>query len=225
MQAAGHGSAFLLAKAMPGTPAKNSSQRERVVSGLQQEILNGTRLPGAPLRQIPLSAEYEVSQGVVRESLQTLQQQGLVVRSLRGWNVRTFERQELVDAYLVREVLEGLAARLCCRRVCRDDVDALRELAEQIHAAQGAKSQSERSDLEYRFHQAFLSLSGNETLQRVSVGYRFVGNLIVTERDADLLRDEHLAVVDAVAANRPDEAERLARQHVARSAQSIMSGD
>lgn len=210
---------------MSGNPGSTSSQQERVVSALQTEILNGTRRPGEPLRQIPLAAEYEVSQGVVRESLQTLQHQGLVVRSSRGWNVRTFERQELVDAYRVREVLEGLAARLCCRRVSRDDVDALRDLAQQIHAAQGPGSQSQRGELEYRFHQAFLSLSGNETLQRVSVGYRFVGNLIVTERDADVLREEHLAVVNAVAANRPAEAERLARRHVTRSAETIMGGD
>ncbi|MCR9201643.1 MAG: GntR family transcriptional regulator [Planctomycetaceae bacterium] len=210
---------------MSGRSGKSVSQRERVVEALQQEILNGTRHPGEALRQIPLSELYEVSQGVIRESLQSLSQQGLVVGTARGFAVRSFERQELVDAYRVREVLEGLAARLCCRKISHDDVDTLRELAEQIYAARGPRSRSKRSDLEYRFHQAFLSLSGNETLMRVSVGYRFVGNLVVTERDADQLRSEHLAVVEAVAANRPAEAERLARRHVALSAESIVNCD
>ncbi len=80
-----------------------------------------------------------------------------------------------------------------------------------------------RSDLEYRFHQYFLTLSGKETLQRVSVGYRFVGNLVVTDRDPDQLLEEHLAIVEAVANDQPEEAERLAHLHVAMSAESIMS--
>ncbi len=64
-------------------------------------------------------------------------------------------------------------------------------------------------------------ISGNEMLQRVSIGYRFVGNLVATDREPDQLLEEHLAVVEAGANNQPDEAERLARLHVARSADSI----
>ena len=75
--------------------------------------------------------------------------------------------------------------------------------------------------MEYRFHQRFLLISDNDMLQRVSIGYRFVGNLVVTDRQPDQLLKEHLAVVEAVANNQPDEAERLARLHVARSAESI----
>jgi DNA-binding GntR family transcriptional regulator len=160
---------------------------------------------------------------VIRESLQTLEQHGLVTSADKlGFVVRKFGTQELVDAYRVREVLEGLASRLCCRKASRDDIDLLRDLAQQIHSSSGKKSRAARSDLEYKFHHHFLTLSGNETLQRVSVGYRFVGNLVVTDRDPDQLLQEHLAIVEAVADNQPDEAERLARLHVARSADSIM---
>lgn len=203
---------------------KTGSLPQRVALTLQQEILNGTREPGEPLRQISLSQQYGVSQSVVRESLHLLQQRGLVVSGTRGLAVRTFEKHELLDAYLVREVLEGLAARLCCRRASPEDIDRLRDLSAQIYAARGRRSRSKRSDLEYQFHQAFLTLAGNDTLDRVSVGYRFVGNLVVTERDAEQLRDEHLAIVDAVAGNQPEQAERLARRHVALSAQAIREG-
>jgi len=95
-------------------------------------------------------------------------------------------------------------------------------MAHQIHAQSGKGTRNERSDLEYRFHQRFLSISGNEMLQRMSIGYRFVGNLVVTDREPDQLLEEHLAVVGAVANDQPDEAERLARLHVARSADSII---
>jgi DNA-binding GntR family transcriptional regulator len=160
---------------------------------------------------------------VIRESLQTLEQYGLAAGvDKQGFVVREFGRQELIDAYRVREVLEGLAARLCCRKASRDDVEWLRNTARQIHAQSGEGSRDDRSGLEYQFHQRFLLISRNETLQRVSIGYRFVGNLVVTDRDPDQLLEEHLAIVEAVANNEPDEAERLARLHVARSADSIV---
>ena len=199
------------------------TQRQRVVDAIQGGILDGTLKPGEPLRQIPLSKQYEVSQSVIRESLQTLEQYGLVTSATHsGFLVREFTRDDLVDAYRVREVLEGLAARLCCRKASRDDVDQLRDMASRIHQLSGTGSRAERSELEYQFHQRFLEISGNGTLQRVSIGFRFVGNLVVTDRDADEILAEHLAVVDAIADNHPDQAEQLARLHVARSAESIV---
>lgn len=198
------------------------TQRQRVVDSVQTQILDGKLRPGDPLRQVPLSKEFEVSQTVIRESLQTLEQHGLATSAENlGFVVREFGRQELIDAYRVREVLEGLAARLCCRKASPDDVDSLREMAHQIHAKSGKRMRKARSGLEYSFHQRFLEISGNDTLMRLSVGYRFVGNLVVTDRDPDELLKEHLAVVDAVANNTPKEAERLARLHVSNSAESI----
>ena len=198
------------------------TQRQRVTDAIQNGILEGKFNPGDPLRQIPLSAKFGVSQSVVRESLRTLEQSGLVEGAENlGFVVRSFGTQELVDAYRVREVLEGLAARSCCRKASQEDVDHLRAIAGEIHARSGRRARARRSELEYQFHRYFLELSENQTLQRVSVGYRFVGNFVVTERDPDELLEEHLAIVEAVAANEPDEAERLARLHVRRSAESI----
>ncbi len=211
---------------MSKAQANSKTQRQRVVDALQKRILDGDLKPGDPLRQIPLSKEYRVSQSVIRESLQTLEQYGLVTGAdMRGFVVREFGRRELIDAYRVREVLEGLAARLCCRKASRDDVEWLRSMARQIHAQSAQGTCDDRSDLEYQFHRRFLSISGNEMLQRVSIGYRFVGNLVVTDRERDQLLEEHLAVVEAVANNQPEEAERLARLHVARSADSIVRNE
>ena len=207
---------------MATRPDYTKTQRKRFVESIQRRILTSDLKPGSPLRQIPLSKEYEVSQSVIREGLQTLEQHGLVIGAENlGYAVRELGQQELVDAYRVREMLEGLAARLCCRKANADDLDSLKEMAHQIHAKSGKRSRAVRSELEYNFHQRFLEISANDTLQRVSVGYRFVGNLVVTDRDADELLNEHLAIVKAIAKNLPKEAERLARLHVANSADSI----
>jgi DNA-binding GntR family transcriptional regulator len=200
------------------------TQRQRVIEEIQRAILEGALQPGDRLPQIQLAQQYGVSQSVIRESLQTLEQYCLVAgANQKGFVVREFDQQGLVDAYRVREVLEGLAARLCCRKANRDDVEWLESTAKQIHASSKKGNRLDRSDLEYQFHQRLLSIAGNEMLARVSFGYRFVGNLVTTGRSSDELLEEHLAVVAAIAANKPEEAERLARLHVARSADSIIS--
>ena len=56
--------------------------------------------------------------------MQTLEQHGLVKGADQlGFVVCRLGRQELTDAYRVREVLEGLAARLCFRKASRDDIE------------------------------------------------------------------------------------------------------
>jgi len=206
--------------AKPATNAKN--QRQRIIETLRERILNGSLKPGEPLRQIPLSQKFGVAQGVIREALRGLEQLGLVnaVDNL-GVFVREMGPEELIGAYQVREMLEGLAARICCRTASLADLEWFETTAHRIHAAKGRSKRGLRNELEHEFHHRFLELSGNETLLRLSAGYRFVGDLVVTDRDADELLKEHLGIVSAVATNKPAKAEKMARQHVALSAESI----
>jgi DNA-binding GntR family transcriptional regulator len=197
--------------------------RHQVREELQRRILRGEYPPGAQLRQMHLATEFGVAQSVVREVLQELDYHGLV-RSVEnlGVFVRELGKKELLDAYRVREMFEGLAARLCCFHASRADVQWLEKIAGEIHdSAVKGKPAEERGELEQRFHFRFVELSGNETLRRLSYGYRFLGNLVITGRDRDEILREHLAIVRAVADNDPDAAERLAREHVGLSAKSI----
>ena len=205
---------------MAKSPAK-LNQKQKVIKDLQQRILSGDIEAGDPLRQIHLSKEYGVAQTVIRESLQTLEQYGLVtIKENVGVFVREMGKKELIEAYQVREMLEGLAARLCCRTISRIDIEWLEEKAQEIYDSVDLPK-AERSELEYQFHQRFLELSRNEALIRQSFGYRFVGNLVATNRDKDELLKEHLAIVKAIAENKPEEAEKAARLHVANSAEAI----
>lgn len=204
-------------------PSKSRKQKQRVVESIQQKIISGELQAGDPLRQIHLSEEYGTAQTVIRESLLILEQQGLVsVIENQGVFVRELGKKELIEAYQVREVLEGLAARLCCHTAGRADIEWLEAMVQKIYDANGTLSRAERSELEYQFHQKLLELSRNETLIKQSMGYRFVGNLVATDRDAKDLLKEHSAIVKAIADNQPEEAERLARSHVAKSAESIL---
>ena len=103
--------------------AKSDSQPRRVVvrhevrDGVQRLIVNGRQKPGSKLVQQKLAKQFGVAQGVIREALLELQVCGLVEAiDNRGMFVSPIDAQKLLDAFEIREVHEGLAARLCCTR-------------------------------------------------------------------------------------------------------------
>src|SRR5579859_6039846 len=114
---------------MPGRVARHHVREE-----IQRRILSGETRAGERLSQQSLARELGVAQGTVRESLLELQWLGLVesVDHL-GVFVEKLDVARICEAYLVREVMEGLAARLACRTVSRSDVSELKDMAERIY--------------------------------------------------------------------------------------------
>src|SRR3954464_4211648 len=100
--------------------ASMSSARHRVREDVRRLILSGELKPGTRLTQQNLAKRFGVAQSVVRESLLELQFSGLVesVDNL-GIFVSDLDINRLLQAYEVREMLEGLAARRCCESASR----------------------------------------------------------------------------------------------------------
>src|SRR3954462_15330380 len=94
-----------------------TSARGRVREDVRRMILTGELKPGSRLTQQHLAKKFGVAQSVVRESLLELQASGLV-RSVDnlGIFVSDLDTNTLIHAYRVREMIEGLAARLSCER-------------------------------------------------------------------------------------------------------------
>jgi hypothetical protein len=52
-------------------------------------------------------------------------------------------------------------------------------------------------------------------LMRLAEGYHVLGMAVRASRDPKVVHEEHFGIVEAIDQNLPDEAEKLARQHVA----------
>ena len=91
----------------------SATRSESVVEALRAAILAGQFQPGERLHEVKLTALLEVSRTPVRAALQKLASEGLLdYTPNRGYTLREFSLGEVVNAYEVRAVLEGLAARL-----------------------------------------------------------------------------------------------------------------
>jgi len=109
--------------------AGGSTRSDRIFRELEFEIVSGKLEMGAKLGEEVLAARFGVSRGPLREALRRLEGGGLVVRLPHlGVSVVSLELQDLIDIYHVRELLEGLAARLATERMTDEEIADLRRL-------------------------------------------------------------------------------------------------
>ncbi|MGD0738103.1 MAG: GntR family transcriptional regulator [Terracidiphilus sp.] len=189
--------------------------RRHVRDEIQRRILSGESLPGERLPQQSLARKLGVGQGTVRESLLELEWLGLVdsVDGL-GAFVGNLDASRLVEAYEVREYLEGLAARRACGHVSQSDITALEAMADRIWGLSKEGNVEEMGVVDRAFHLQIVHLSRNSVLVRLAEGYRTLGMAVRASRDPRVVYDEHVRIIGAISRNMPDDAERFARQHV-----------
>jgi DNA-binding GntR family transcriptional regulator len=203
--------------------AKARVARHEIREEIQRRILTGESKPGERLSQQSLARELGVAQGTVRESLLELQWLGLVESiDHLGVFVDNLDASRICEAYLVREVMEGLAARLACSHAGRADIVELRSMADNIYRLSQEKD-SETASLDRSFHLHITELSQNSTLIRLSQTYRVLGMTVRAFREPSIIHAEHLRIVEAIEHNFAEEAERQARSHVVGAREMIES--
>lgn len=193
---------------------------EEVTHVLRQRIYGGIYRPGELLRQVQLSEELNVSRTPLREALRLLQSEGLVVpEGARGVSVVRLEGPRLLNAFSLREMLDGLAARQAAERGAHRAEAELGSLVSQQRAAISPWQPAEYVRLNVEFHARIIELSGNEFLRGQMSLVRmtstiFAPTVLISPERASLAIDEHRKVVDAIKNGRAAEAEALSRKHI-----------
>ena len=104
---------------------------DHIVDRLTNLIVEGKLEPGRVIRQETIARQLGVSRTPLREALQRLELDGLVVVSPSGAaRVASYDLDEALEMMDVREVVDGLAARVLAERGLTARVDA--ELADLV---------------------------------------------------------------------------------------------
>ncbi|HSV34000.1 MAG TPA: GntR family transcriptional regulator, partial [Ramlibacter sp.] len=112
---------------------------EQVCDRIRAAILRGELKPGEKLTEQDLAAEFEVSRTPVREAIRQLEVERLVVRTrFVGVTVRQLTPKELIELLDIREVLEGLVARLATQHMDAVHLQRLKK-TQQLLAASARK--------------------------------------------------------------------------------------
>ncbi|MBW1951011.1 MAG: GntR family transcriptional regulator [Deltaproteobacteria bacterium] len=136
----------------------------RVTRALRQEIYSGLRLPRERLVEAALCETFSVSRMVIRQVLNTLKGEGLVViEPYKGARVASISIDRMLESYQVLSVLEGFAAGLAARRLTSRDLKKLRAILDQQRNIEGGDVRKWQ-ELNHDFHRLINLRCGNQKL-------------------------------------------------------------
>ena len=199
---------------------------------LVEAISVGRLPPGERLTQGQVAELLDVSRQPVSHALQVLKHQGLVVQHGRkGLAVAPLDAMQIWHLYQVREMLDGLAARLAAMRVAQGSAQSIELGALQTALDAGSALPSDTNTIEMvradvAFHRALHNLSGNPEIARtVSEQWpqfmRSMAAVLDDEEHRSVIWNEHAEIVALVLAGDAELAEARSKEHARRAGEEI----
>jgi DNA-binding GntR family transcriptional regulator len=209
---------------------RQPGERSAVVA-IRDAIVRGEFVPNQRLVEADLSDQFGASRATVRAALIELTNEGLVERvQNRGARVRAVSLEEAVEISEVRMMLESLCAAKAAERISDAEVGELRELGERMRAAVAGGDVVGYSGLNQRLHRRIREISGQRTAAQVlerlrgqSVRHQF--RLAMRPGRPQVSLPEHLAIIDAICAHRPEKAAEAARAHLGSVIEALKAAD
>lgn len=185
---------------------------------LLSDIEEGELAPGTRLRELALAERLGLSRTPVREALKRLELQGIVVHEPHhGAVVASLDYGQTAELYLMREVLEGTAARLAAQHATEVEINVLQRMVERDRGLAGDASLLARSNRQ--FHRQIRDTARNRFLGQALEALRLslallAGTTLGEAGRAAAAVDEHAAIVAHIARRDPEGAEYAAREHI-----------
>lgn len=198
---------------------------EAVYMTLREAILHGVLPAGHPLGEIPLAEVFGRSRTPIREAIFKLESEKLAERfARRGLVVAQITREEVLEVYAVREMLDGFSARLAAVAITPTELDRLTWLNERLRDAATSGDAKAMIGLNIDFHEAICQASRNslllEFVQRIHEWVRRFSDTTMSQPGRGLEAvAEHESLLTAIRSRDPDSAERIARDHMGRARQ------
>ncbi|MEX0642546.1 MAG: GntR family transcriptional regulator [Pirellulales bacterium] len=140
--------------------------RDQIVDRLRSEVLSGRLSEGTPLREIELSSRFGVSRGPIREALQQLTYEGILVgqpnRGVRVAPAAPDVVRELVVP--IRRAIETFALRQFIGELDSDDFVHWESILSRLRSACERANFAEIAEQDIAFHRSILSRSRQEDL-------------------------------------------------------------
>lgn len=212
--------------AQPGADADVS-----LLTRLRSMVLDDDFPPGTALSEVRLAERFNVSRTPVREALKQLQVEGLVeIRPKVGTFVREITRREIGEMFEMKEVLEGMAARLLARRGQVPELDILRENVRESETAALTGDGARYAALVHEFHQTIVDGSDNRkliehytSLMNQLAYHRMVLRTVQQPGRLTRSNDEHHRIMELILEKDGVGAEIAMRDHVTASAREVMA--
>lgn len=201
---------------------------EEIYDIIKEQILTSSLKPGEKINIDHLARQLDVSNIPVRESLSRLAAEGLVISTpFKGMFVTHMSLQELDEIFELRQSLELLALRKASSSLNQEELEKLLASwkAFTIPADQPFDEALQTIvKMNEQFHGLYLERCGNKTLKQLIENYmeriQRYHLVLHTDLQKELLQtelNEHLKVLESLAAGRQEEALSLLEDHLRHS--------
>jgi len=203
---------------------------DRIGSLLKQRILTCALMPGQRLVEKDLCADLGVSRTPLREALNRLVFEGLVVpMPYRGYAVAPLTLEGIRELCELRRITESEAAALAAERLSEDDLEQLESLLELDYLPGDRDSYAEYLRVNSAFHLALVRSTRNSRLEAIVMAAldqlqrpEYLGLDLGTKCPSEVVQ-EHREIVDALREREPERARRLMSQHILRAEGRIVA--
>ena len=202
---------------MPGATTRNTGA-DFVYAELKRQIISLELKPGERVYEPAMASALQVSRTPLREAIRRLISESLLEQQRTGGVlVPALDEAAISELYEVRAAMESLMARNACLKATQADIDALEAILERNAAMVGFADEAMKQGM--ALHGKIAGIAGNSWARRFHdqisnqmERYRHFTNSTQERRDQALA--QHRRLVAAVAAGDPDQAARIAFDHV-----------
>jgi len=136
---------------------------------LREAILDGRISMGSRINEAELAAQWQVSRTPIRDALRRLEAEGLVEASPgRGMIVPTLSRADVEELYVLRESLEGMAARLAAERATPSVLAHLNTLLKAYGAALKRDDLAQLVQVDAALHDAVAQMAQHRRIEQAA---------------------------------------------------------
>lgn len=210
------------------TASSGDSLSDRAYEQLEEGILNGSILPGESLNELRISLDMGVSRTPVREAIRMLEQKKLVrLVPNKGAVVLGVDRKDLLDVYVIRSYIEGLASRWAAENITESKRRKLREIVD-LQEFYHIKSNADQiSEMDSRFHETIFSFCESRRLEHM---LRDLHHMIQRYRKQSIAEagrtkkaiEEHRLILEAICGGDGDGAERQTVIHINNAKENLI---
>ncbi len=204
-------------------------QREAVVRAIRRAVVLGELQPGNKLREVALAAALNVSRPTLREALNLLVQEGLLVQEpYRGFSVTALDAGAIRDIARTRVPLDLIAVRAILEDPAGHRLQLVRDAWDRYAAVGPDADPLDRHEAHVALHQGIWAASENTMLVRLwPVTEALTTIALASDQavrdDPDRAHRGHHDLVEAILARDLPRIERELTRHTLDSAEELVA--
>jgi len=194
--------------------------KSKVYEDIRRQIVEEKLVPGQWLIERELCETYSMSRTPIREILWKLTSDGFLEQEAnRGFVVRRLGLEQIFEIFQAREAIEGMAARLACRRGGEAFHSTLQEIKKKIAKTDIESDPMRGIALGRELHRAIMDAAHNSIMADIAAGLENLTALTsnITKRSPAIEKASaaaHLNIINALLRHDEDKGEQLMREHL-----------